>query len=356
MVNQMDNGQETHASIRFILTGSCQSGCDFCHLEGNRPAGYSVLHPDISGWREKDHKLPLLQRLSYPADLQDVEFIIKLGRILNINEVHLTGGEPTIHPQLVEFVSKFKNAGFSVDMTTHGEYAVEVLGKLFLANLDGIVFSLHCTTPEDYLSMDLMAQQLEERFGLEKAITYAKSRLQMKKTNILKSLDWQKKVGRFDVRANHVIRNSSATIAVIRFCNEHGLKIRLQRDLNKRLESGKVLEEVIALLNAHKVCEEDGLYDSSDRRVVYQYRLKNGQKGQFQVKDFSPVYLPLICQNCELRNSSRCRERFYGIRVQHGHVRLCIDRHDKKALYDFKSFLENKYSVMDELKSQYHVS
>lgn len=352
---RLDRKSENPASIRFILTGSCQSGCDFCHLEGNRPFGYSVLHPDISSWKEKDPNLPILQRLSYPADLADVDFIIKLGHLLKINQVHLTGGEPTLHPSLIDIISKFKQERFLVDFTTHGEYPTSLLSKLLSLQIDGAVFSLHCVSPEEYLSMDLVAQQTEEKFGLEKAIEYSTYRLSMKKNNIQLALGHQKKVKGFDVRANHVIRNSATAISVIRFCNEIGLRLRLQKDLNRRSESARTLEEVMSLLNAVKVDEKDSVYDSSDHRIIYQYRLKNGQKGEFQVKDFSPVYLPFICQNCELKGTNQCRERFYGIRVQHGHVRLCIDRHDKKVLYDFRNFLENKCNVLDELKRQYRV-
>ncbi len=346
-----DNG----ASIRFILTGSCQSGCNFCHLEGNRPPGYSTLHPDISGWKEKDKHLSLLQRLSYPVTDADVNFVINLAKTLRIRKIHLTGGEPTIHPGVYDFVRLFKRSDLDVAITTHGEYSLEVLEKLIRSGINSIVFSLHCITPEEYLTLDLIAQDIENSFGLEKSLIYAASKLAMKKKNILSCLDWMKRNQKFEVAVNHVLRSSSATIGVIRFCNEHGLPVRLQRDMNKVVESDYVIDDIISILNAKKTSEEIGFHDSSKGGSDYQYRLKNGQKGSFRLKDFSPIYLPLICEGCVLSGTARCREKFYGLRVQHGQVRLCIDRHDEKVLYDYKSIIENKHGVVTDLKKQYGV-
>ena len=112
--------------------------------------------------------------------------------MLKIPEIHLTGGEPTLHPGVCEFVNLIHNSGLRVEITTHGEYSKDVLQKLINANLDGIVFSMHCTTEEEYLSMDLVAQEIQEKYGLEKALLYAKSRLNMKKANILQALKFKR--------------------------------------------------------------------------------------------------------------------------------------------------------------------
>jgi len=356
MENKRTNLVNNPASIRFILTGSCQSGCNFCHLEGNRPAGYLALHPDISGWKEKSPYLPLLERLSYPAKSADVRFVVKLAKILKISKIHLTGGEPTLHPEVGKITKTLKSKGLHVAMTTHGEYATSVLEKMFIAGIDAVIFSLHCATAEEYLTMDLIAQDINEKFGLEKALLYAKTRLATKKASIISCLQRSKKNKNFQTAANHVIRNAPAAIGIIKFCNEYGLDIRLQRNMNKPDESNKVIEEITSVLNAKRISEETGLYDSSLGGTIYEYRLKNGQKGSFRLKDFSSIYLPFMCNDCILKGTSKCRERFYGIRVQHGYVRLCIDRHDEKVLYDYENFLANKNAVLTQLKRQYRVS
>ena len=352
----MANGiHVTDPSIRLVLTGSCQSGCNFCHLEGNRPSGYYGLHPDIAGWKEKDPKLPLLQRLAYAANEEDVEFVVRVCKLLKIRKVHLTGGEPTLHPKIEKFVKYFKDNDLHVAVTTHGEYPAEKLNGLFKSGIDSVIFSLHCASEEEYLTMDLMAQKIEEKFGLEKSMLYARTRLQMKKKNIELSLDRSKKIRNFEVVANSVIRDSSPSIAVIRYCNEFGLPIRLQKEMNKPWESERVISEIISILNAKKISTSTSFDDSSRGGTDYQYKMNNGQKGFFRIKVFAHAYLQSICGACRLRNTPKCRERFYGVRIQRGHVRLCIDRHDEKILYTFQDFLNNKNRVIDELKNQYNV-
>lgn len=341
----------TDPSIRLILTGSCQSGCSFCHLEGNRPSGYYGLHPDIAGWKEKKQNMPLIQRLSYPINTEDVRSTIKLAKLLKIPEIHLTGGEPTLHPNVCEFVSLIHNSGLWVKLTTHGEYSEDVLQKLVHARLNSIVFSMHCATESEYLSMDLVAQEMQEKYGLEKALLYSKSRLDMKKRNILHALKYRN----LSVKANHVVRDSSAAIGVIHFSNKHGLEIRLQRNENRREESDIIINDIIAILNAKKVGEEYSYYDSTGGISTYQYRLVNGYKGTFKIKSFSKVYFPLICDGCVFKGTRQCREMFYGIRAQHNQIRVCIDRHDDKVLYSFNDILSNKNGIVTELKKQYHV-
>lgn len=342
-------------SIRLVLTGSCQSGCNFCHLEGNRPSGYYGLHPDIAGWKEKKANIPLIQRLAYAANDEDVNFINTLSKILEIKKVHLTGGEPSLHPEIEKFISFFNKEGFHTAITSHGEYSSDKLKSLIRAGTNSVIFSLHCVTEEEYLSMDLVAQQIEEKFGLERSLIYAKSRLEMKRKNISLALERSRLDKNFEVSANIVIRESPPSIAVIRFCNEIGLKIRLQREMNKPWESDKIISDIITLLNAKKVSSDVSFDDSSRGGTDYEYNLKNGKNGFFRIKDFSPVYLNGMCNGCRLKNTPKCREKFYGIRVQRGYVRLCIDRHDEKVLYKFSEILNNKQGVLDDLKKQYNV-
>lgn len=341
-------------TIRLIVTGSCQSGCNFCHLEGNRPAGSYTLHPDISGWKDKTTQTPLIERLSYPIDDEDIDFVLKVSKLLQINEIHLTGGEPTLHPQLNQIISDLKRHHLNVAMTTHGEYSQDKLESLFKSGLDKIIFSLHCTNEEEYLSMDLVAQQIQDRYGLERSLIYAQNKLNMKMANIKKSLDRTKSFSFLKVAANHVIRNFSPALSVIRFSNEIGLTLRLQRDLNKSEESSEITQEIISILNAKKIFEEENNIESSTR-ATYQYKAGKDKVGFFIVKNSGPVYLPMVCDHCSLKETVRCRERYYGIRVQKGFIRFCIDRHDEGVLYGYKSFLNNENGIVDVLRHHYNL-
>jgi len=112
----------------------------------------------------------------------------------------------------------------------------------------------------------------------------------------------------------------------------------------------------VSVLNAKKFSTSTSFDDSSRGGIDYKYKMNNGQYGLFKVKEFAPAYLQSICESCRLRGTPKCRERFYGVRVQRGHVRLCIDKHDEKVLYTFQDFLNNKNGIVDGLKRQYNVA
>lgn len=63
-------------SIRILTTHACQERCDFCHNEG----ADDYLHT--------------------PIDINEtVDFCNKARDEFGLTVTHLTGGEPTLHPQ-----------------------------------------------------------------------------------------------------------------------------------------------------------------------------------------------------------------------------------------------------------------
>lgn len=88
-----------------IFTGGCNFRCPFCHnselLEGNIPAQYT--------------------------DEEVLDFLNKRKNILE--GVCITGGEPTLQPDLENFIRKIRALGLSVKLDTNGCYP-EVLKHL----------------------------------------------------------------------------------------------------------------------------------------------------------------------------------------------------------------------------------
>lgn len=102
-----------------VFTGGCNFRCPFCH---NAPL--------VTGAAEQ------------PA-LEETEFFDFLGRRTDILEgVCITGGEPTLQPDLEEFIRKIRKMGFAVKLDTNG-YLPQVL--IFLAG-KGLL---------DYVAMDI---------------------------------------------------------------------------------------------------------------------------------------------------------------------------------------------------------
>lgn len=102
-----------------IFTGSCNFRCPFCQN------GDLVLHPA---------KVPVIS---------EDEILCTLNKRRSIVEgVCITGGEPTLQPDLKEFIQKIRDMGFLVKLDTNG-YRPEVLEEL----LDDHLL--------DYVAMDI---------------------------------------------------------------------------------------------------------------------------------------------------------------------------------------------------------
>ncbi len=89
-----------------IFVGGCNFRCPFCHNGG------LVLNP--------------LSQESY-SEKEILEFLQKRRNVLK--GVCITGGEPTLHADLPEFILKIKNLDYQVKLDTNG-YAPGVLKKL----------------------------------------------------------------------------------------------------------------------------------------------------------------------------------------------------------------------------------
>jgi MoaA/NifB/PqqE/SkfB family radical SAM enzyme len=58
-------------------------------------------------------------------------------------DVDFSGGESSMHPNIIELVSYAFNKGHNVSMLSNGSFSKELLHKLFAAGLSEILFSLH---------------------------------------------------------------------------------------------------------------------------------------------------------------------------------------------------------------------
>lgn len=102
-----------------VFTGGCNFRCPFCHNAG------LVLAPE---------KQPVL------AETEVMDFLRKRRGILS--GVCITGGEPTLQPDLKKFLSKVKELGYLIKLDTNG-YRPGVLQELLKEEL------------VDYVAMDI---------------------------------------------------------------------------------------------------------------------------------------------------------------------------------------------------------
>lgn len=98
-----------------VFTGACNFRCPFCH---NAPL---VLSPE-----------------SCPGISEEEFFAFLSSRKGKLEGVCITGGEPTLQPDLPDFMKKIKDLGFLVKLDTNG-YRPEVLRCLLEQNLPDMI-------------------------------------------------------------------------------------------------------------------------------------------------------------------------------------------------------------------------
>lgn len=122
-----------------LFTGGCNFRCPFCHN------GDLVLNPG------GQPQIPMEEIMAFLKKRQGI-----------LDGVCITGGEPTLQPDLEDFIREVKELGYLVKLDTNG-YRPEVLGRLLE---EGLL---------DYVAMDVKASKdnyaravgLESSFSIE---------------------------------------------------------------------------------------------------------------------------------------------------------------------------------------------
>lgn len=117
-----------------VFTGGCNFVCPFCHNPG------------------------LVLNVSEQPVIPEEEFFVFLDKRKKLLDgVCITGGEPTLQPDLIEFIKKIKDKGYAVKLDTNG-YKPEILHKLMDLGL------------LDYAAMDIKSSQSKyaEAAGVKK--------------------------------------------------------------------------------------------------------------------------------------------------------------------------------------------
>ena len=94
-----NSAQPAPLKLRFLLTSACTARCGYCHNEG----------------QAKDTTQLSLEAINHVLDT------LAAGNLL-VSEVILSGGEPTLHPQLAEIAQRSKASGALVSINTHGAH------------------------------------------------------------------------------------------------------------------------------------------------------------------------------------------------------------------------------------------
>jgi cyclic pyranopterin phosphate synthase len=124
MPMQDSYGREV-TDLRISLTQRCNLQCVFCHMEGQ-----PVAPEELSA--------------------EEIERCVRAAVRVGVNRVKLTGGEPTLRPDVVEIVERISPLVREVSMTTNGLRLRRLARPLRAAGLKRVNVSLPSLVPETY--------------------------------------------------------------------------------------------------------------------------------------------------------------------------------------------------------------
>ncbi|QKW27414.1 radical SAM protein [Streptomyces seoulensis] len=313
-------------TLRVKIIDACGLACTFCHNEGTpvttdnlgREAARFTGTPGRSG-RVSIYLATNGARFLPERIKADTDFALALAAVrgsLPTSEVHFTGGEPTLHPELPELVRIARRVGMTVGLTSNGENGAAVLPDCAAAGLDRINLSVFGTTPEELAAVQ--------------APRLASPTLATRKLDALAAtIDTASRHG-VKVSANIVIPDHDHVARVLRVIEEHGraVTVRMLVNLEDDGTSLAAMREVVGRLGAVPV-RRVVTAGASDQRI--RYRLPDGRT--LYAKSIRPVRLPDACAGCRFDEEGNCQEGYYGVRMYRARngpfmVGVCIQRMD----------------------------
>ncbi|MBO3804302.1 MAG: GTP 3',8-cyclase MoaA [Candidatus Brockarchaeota archaeon] len=134
------------SSLRISVTQECNLSCFFCHREGE---------------------------CSAPSERMSVGEILKLvevGRMLGVEKVKVTGGEPLLRPDIVEVVRGISALVEEVSLVTNGLLLRRFAGELREAGLRRVNVSLHSLDRRNYRAITGADRLEEAKDGIDAAL------------------------------------------------------------------------------------------------------------------------------------------------------------------------------------------
>ncbi len=311
-------------SLRIKILDQCGMACTFCHNEGtpvfsdNADASAETY---VSGGKSNRVSIYLgTNGANFVSDkvVPDETFhqaIDLFSDTLGLDEVHLTGGEPTLHSDLVSIVRELTEKGIAVKITSNGERFFTLAEDLKQAGLSKVVFSIFGTTPEELAAVQ-GSKFNNLKFGHIKLTALEKSIAAAKEYGIIAA-------------ANIVMPDSTHAERIKGVIKRYGgaCKIRILNSLEGGGESYSAIYELLAELNAVPLRAN---MTAGTSGMSVDYALPSGLEIAF--KQIRRSYLDKACDSCSLKDNG-CEEGFYGVRMYMGTDKryrfgVCIQRMD----------------------------
>nr|WP_308309755.1 radical SAM protein [Streptomyces sp. CHD11] len=312
-------------TLRVKVIDACGMTCTFCHNEGTPVSADN--HAQTAGefgavgrsGRVSIYLATNGARFVTAPVFPDDAFRAALAGLrdaLGFEEVHLTGGEPTLHPKLAAIVAMAREEGYDVGVTSNGENGTRVLPACAKAGLGRVNFSIFGTTPEE------LAQVQSVRF---RTASLAARKIEALERSI--QVATEEGIG---VSANVVIPDHSHIERVHRLLDRYSPQVSL-RILSSLADGDKSLDAIDELLGSLGAVPQEVHVIAGSSGFRISYTLPGGRV--IKVKHIRPLRLPETCASCRFNNTTDCQEGYYGVRLYRGpkgtfHVGVCIQRMD----------------------------
>lgn len=282
-------------NVRLKLTSRCQWSCSFCHMEGMHGS------PTLCWSEERGAE------------------ILTLMSEMRRAKVHLTGGEPTLHPRVQDIVRFFTENGMDVAITSNGQFGAEKLDALIQAGCRGFTFSFPTLSAADFAGMHA------KPFPITAAATNI--------ANIQRNIAAVRSQGiKCDVNVVFSERVLSSD-GVLAHCAGLGVDISLL-DVIGDMEGSR--------LRIRRLVREFGLRPKSYKRVIgtsrARYQFVHPASGvNVSVKTLEHAFVNAMCAGCP--KMPTCEEKYYGIRIEQGAdallVRTCLHKNVLTRIQEF---------------------
>lgn len=298
----------TKPALRIKITGACNRTCSFCNEEGD---------------------MRTIESVRPTRDF--FECVDTLMNSIRLDHVMLTGGEPTIHPELCEIITGINSSETSI--TTNGIRPIPEREWIMLkeAGIQRVIVSIHDATPQSFLQLETRQRQ----FG------WALQAIEAQKHNLVAASD----AGLY-VRVNTVAYHSQGQVlkvldALDGLQRKYKFEIRLLNDLTNVEQSQRIIRDVCESLEAQPMRSERRAGSSN---VTVTWKTRFGF--EFSTKTVFRYLFDPICEDCPIK--SQCYEGFYGVRLERRlsgyYIRLCIYKHTPDILMPWETFLQNEIS------------
>lgn len=322
-------------ALRAKVIDTCGLACEFCHNEGtpvkidNTHGTEPMVGPGRSGRVSifvRSNGVDFLPGRMDPDD-SFASTIYALKNRLGFEEIHFTGGEPTLHSRLDLLSQTASNFGYAVKFTSNGENGRNAIRKCAENGLTSISFSIFGTTPDELAA----TQGTKYRTNFE----LAERKIAALKESISIAFDCGVKVS-----ANIVMQDSTHTERVLRLLDNYDSRISIR--LLNSLDLGSSSYYAIYDLNKLGAKPNQVLLSAGSSTSRVEYEMPGGRKIYF--KQIRPARLPEICNGCSLNNPVDCKEGYYGLRLYvddagNYKVGFCIQRMD--FCMDIDEFLQS---------------